>query len=229
MWFWLKHLTLAAVLVGAVVFLLFGDDIKFSGDPIPVTDEAGRVTKPNRQTDEEKAKEDEGGPSFTLTTSSAAKGLSGFYGKVREELLGNSKTLGDGFVLKLDPPKYSLDQQLRRREEMVQPGPEKFTGEVTNRRFRSGDTLKQILESATEAEGMELIWRLDRDYVIKHYFQVESNLVDAVGTVAKALDSDFDTEILAFYCSKQRALVLTHEITDFVRDNCRSTKKEPDY
>lgn len=226
MWFWIKHLFLAILLLGAAAFLLFGDDIdiNFGQGADEAKESSGRVYKPTRKTEEEKAKADEEKDAFSLTTSSAAKGLSGFYGKVKEELLGNSKTMGDGFVLRLEPSVYTVDEQLRRRGDMVQPGPEKFTGTVTNRRFRSGDTLKQILEQATAEEGMALIWRLERDYVIKHYFQVESDLVNTVGTVARALDSDYEKEILAFYCYKQRALLITHEVTEFVKDNCRQAK-----
>ncbi len=223
MWFWIKHLLIASFLLAAVGFLIFGDDITFSPDK-EEEKFTGRVIKPSKKTEEEKAEEEADKETFGITTSSAAKGLSNFYGKVKEELLGTNKTLGDGFVLKLTPSVYTLDEELKQREEMVQPGPKTFTGTFMNRRFRSGDTLKQILEQATEDEGMELIWRLDRDYVIKHYFQVESDLVDTVGTVAKALNSDYEKDIQALYCYKQRALVITYEISDYVKANCRQAK-----
>jgi hypothetical protein len=39
--------------------------------------------------------------------------------------------------------------------------------------------------------------------------------------VARALNSDFEKDVYAFYCYPQRAVVITHDFTDFVKENCR--------
>lgn len=223
MWFWIKHLSLAVILLAAAVFLLLDEEWKMHFNMEEEKPTSGRIIKPTVKTEDEKQDK----PAFGITKSKAADGLSNFYGKVKEELLGTSKTMGDGFVLRLDPQVYSVDEQLQRRGDMVQPGPAKFTGEVESRHFRSGDTIKSQLEYAAEKEGMELIWRLERDYVIKHYFQVESNLLSTIGTVASALDSDYEHDVYAFYCFKQRAVLITHEVTDFIRENCSRAGKKP--
>lgn len=217
MLFWIKNILLTLLLIAAAAFLLIGEDLKFIGTP--VKESTGRVTKPTTKTAEEKAEEKN--EAFSMTTSGAATGLSNFYGKVKEELLGNSKKMGDGFVIKVEPSIYTLDEQLQQRGEMVNPGSPQFTGEHISRRFRIGDTIREQLAAAAEEEGIELIWRLDRDYIIKHYFEVNSNLLSALGTVAAALDSDFDKDVFAFYCYKERAVIITHEKSDYVKTNCR--------
>ncbi|MCJ8274591.1 MAG: toxin co-regulated pilus biosynthesis Q family protein, partial [Psychrosphaera sp.] len=90
-----------------------------------------------------------------------------------------------------------------------------------SRRFRIGETIRAQLAAAAEEEGIALIWQLDRDYIIKHYFEVDSNLISALGTVASALDSDFEKDVFAFYCYRQRAVIITHEKSDYVNANCR--------
>jgi cyclophilin family peptidyl-prolyl cis-trans isomerase len=220
MLFWIKNILLTVFLLGAVVFLLFGQDWVIPGDS--VAEKPGRITQSTTKTKEElQAEKDAEEEAFSMTTSGAAKGLSNFYGKVKEELLGNKKTLGDGYVLRVEPSIYTLEEQLQQRGDMVTPGSPKFTGEHVNRHFRVGDTIRKNLIQAAEDEGMELIWRLDRDYIIKHYFQVESNLLGVLGTVAKALDSDFEKDVFAYYCFKERAVIITHESSEYVQSNCK--------
>lgn len=213
--FWLKNILLMAILIAIAAFLLFGDELSFH--EFSLGSDKTSTTATDKETDND---------AFSLTTSDAALGLSSFYGKIKQDLLGNNDTIGDGFVVRLKPSRYSLDQQLRKRGKTVTPGNPVFTGNVTSRRFRQGKTIKDQLTAAAEAEGMELIWRLERDYVIKHYFQVDSNLLGALGTVASALDSDFEHDVHAFYCYRQRAVIITHEFTDFVKDNCRKATSD---
>ena len=180
----------------------------------------GRITKPAAQP---KAEDDE---AFSMTTSTAAKGLSSFYGKVKEHLLNKNVADGDGFVLHVKPSPFSLDEQLERRGNMVTPGNPKFTGKAVERHFQVGDTIRSKLGAAAKDEGLELIWDLDRDYKIKYYFNVETNFLRTLSTVASALDSDFEKEVRAYYCYKQRAAIITHEATAFIKSNCqRATNK----
>jgi hypothetical protein len=233
MWFWIKNGLIALILLAAAIFLLLGEDIKFTGTPSK--DEPNRAAQPVRQpiqqsttqVEDKKLPVDNKDEAFSMTSSGAAKGLSNFYGKVRGELLGTNKTMGDGFVISVEPSIYTLDERLQRRGEMVNPGSPNFTGERISRRFRIGETIREQL-AAAEVEGIALIWQLDRDYIIKHYFEVDSDLISALGTVASALDSDFEKDVFAFYCYKQRAVIIAHEKSEYVNNNCRlATTKKP--
>ncbi len=232
MWFWIKNGLITLILLAAALFLLLGEDFKFTGTPSK--EKPNQAAQPVRQAIEpstgqlkNEKQPDEKKEAFSMSSSGAAKGLSNFYGKVRAELLGNSKTMGDGFVISVEPSIYTLDEQLQRRGEMVNPGSPKFTGERISRRFRIGETIREQLAAAAEVEGIALIWQLDRDYIIKHYFEVDSDLISALGTVASALDSDFEKDVFAFYCYKQRAVIIAHEKSDFVNSNCRLATTKP--
>ena len=217
------------VLLGIAAYVLLVDEIDLLPESQTVAEnktESKPKPKPKliQQPEEEEVIHGDGS-AFGMTTSSAATGLSRFYGKVKEELLGNNTTIGDGYVIKLKPSIFTLDEQLQRRGAMVKPGSPKFTGEITTRHFRQGQTIRNQLFEAAQQEGMELIWQLERDYIIKHYFKVDADLLSTLSTVAKALNSDFDKHVYALYCFNQRAVVITHDYTDYVRANCRDASE----
>jgi len=233
MWFWIKNITLTIVLLFISAYLLVGDPswFKTSSSPQQTSkpEPTAQIKRPTYKATKKEEPEIAGdGGTFTMTRSSAATGLSRFYGKVKEELLGNSNTIGDGFVIKLKPSVYSLDEQLQRRGSMVKPGSEDFDGEILTHHFRKGETMRNQLTIAAEQEGMALIWQLERDYIIKHYFKVDSDLLSTLSTVAKALNSDFEKDVYAFYCFAQRAVIITNEFTDYVRQQCREVKTKRD-
>lgn len=217
MWFWIKNIFLTVFLIAAAVFLLT-DQSKLFEEQLEILRRP--PAEQGQKKPQAKTSEDQQG-SFSGTTSGAAAGLSNFYGKVKEDLLGNSNKLGDGFVLKLKKPNITIDQQLQNRARMVTPGNPKFEGEFVDRRFRSGDTVKDKLSEYAEDEGIELFWRLERDYIIKHNFQVSSSFVEALGSVAKAIDSDFERDVYAYYCSRERAAIVTYETSDYMSSNCK--------
>lgn len=230
MGFWIKKFILMFVLLGIAGYVLLIDEFSFSSNRPNVAQQQQEKPqpKPKKVTSSKEQEEEiygEGG-TFEMTTSSAATGLSRFYGKVKEELLGNNKTVGDGYVIKLKPSIFTLDEQLQRRGAMVQPGSPKFTGETTTRHFRQGQTIRNQLIVAAQQEGMELIWQLERDYIIKHYFKVNADLLSTLSTVAKALNSDFEKHVYALYCFNQRAVVITHDYTDYVKQNCRDASTD---
>ena len=231
MGFWIKKITLMFVLLGIAAYVLMVDDLGFnsnSNDTAQQTAKNQPKPKPKKIVSPEQEQEPiyGDGSAFGITQSSAATGLSRFYGKVKEELLGYNTTTGDGYVIKLKPPILSLDEQLQRRGAMVTPGSPKFTGQFTTRHFRQGQTIRNQLIDAAHQEGMELIWQLERDYIIKHYFKVDADLLSTLSTVAKALNSDFEKHVYALYCFNQRAVVITHDYTDYVRENCRDASTD---
>lgn len=235
MLFWIKNVVLTLLLLLITAYLLVGDPTWFQSKghkeetPKVVKKEEKPKPKPTRDIPKPEEPEIAGdGGTFEMTTSSAATGLSRFYGKVKEELLGNNKTIGDGYVIKLKPPVFSVEEQLIRRSNFVKPGSPKFTGETQVRHFRQGETIRNQLLAAAQQEGMELIWQLERDYIIKHYFKVDANLLSTLSTVAQALNSDFEKDVYALYCYSQRAVVITHEYNNYIQENCRHAKPEPD-
>ncbi len=218
MWFWIKNLLLAVILITVAIILITDQGssvlLQFAKDSQPAPQKTVVKTKTSVTPEQSDG-------AFASTTTEAGKGLSSFYGKIKEDLLGNGKTIGDGFVLKVDRPTQSVDEQLQNRALMVNPGSPNWQGETEDRHFRTGETIREILSNYAEKEGIVLIWRLERDYIIKHYFQVESNFVGALGSVAKALDSDFERDVFAYYCPRERAAIITYDTSSYLTNNCK--------
>jgi hypothetical protein len=55
---------------------------------------------------------------------------------------------------------------------------------------------------------------------VKNQFQMEDTLVGSLYQIAKAVDSNFNGQVTAYVCAKQRSLVITADRTDFLTENC---------
>lgn len=161
-------------------------------------------------------------PDFFLrkeSANAAADSFSEFYGKIRGSIADGAKELSK-FKLTLPDTSDRLTQQLMQRSKVVVPGDKNWRGQVTDRRFREGDTVKTKLTEFARAENTELFWTLPRDYVVKQYFQTDTTLIETVYEISVAIAPDFSTPVLAYYCPRERAAVITDKENDYLRLNC---------
>ena len=161
-------------------------------------------------------------PDFLIRKDSAnvaAEGFSEFYGKIRGSIADGARELSE-FKLSLPDTSDRLTQQLMQRSKVVVPGDKNWRGLVTDRRFREGDTVKTKLTEFARAENTELFWTLPRDYVVKQYFQTNTTLIETIYEIAVAIAPDFSSPVLAYYCPRERAAVITDKENDYLRQNC---------
>lgn len=161
-------------------------------------------------------------PDFLIRKDSAnvaAEGFSEFYGKIRGSIADGARELSE-FKLALPDTSDRLTQQLVQRSKVVVPGDKNWRGLVTDRRFREGDTVKTKLTEFARAENTELFWTLPRDYVVKQYFQTDTTLIETIYEIAVAIAPDFSSPVLAYYCPRERAAVITDKENDYLRQNC---------
>ena len=88
------------------------------------------------------------------------------------------------------------------------------------RSFKAGNTLREAITRYAEQEGMQVIWDLDQDFIIKYQFQMDNTIVGSLSAIASAIDANFEAEVGTFVCPDQRTLVVTAEITPFLKNNC---------
>ena len=112
----------------------------------------------------------------------AAEGFSEFYSKIRGSIADGVRELSE-FKINLPDTSDKLTAQLRQRGKVTLPGNENWRGQVIDRRFREGETVKTKLTEFAQAEGLELYWTLPRDYIIKHYFQTDTTLIETIHEV----------------------------------------------
>ncbi len=190
--FWAKHLglALAVIIVAGIVIHL---QMNMTSAPTPVDAPEER---------------------------SVAKGLSDFYREFRMTANEPERSEGADMVLDLTPSEQSLDDRLQSMSSALKPVDSRWEGEYKYRTFRAGNTLREAISSYAEQEGMQVIWDLNQDFVIKHQFQMDNTVAGSLAKIASAIDSNFEGKVATFVCPKQRSLVVTEKVTEYLSKQC---------
>ena len=195
MWFWVKHLTAAVVLLGLAFVLLFKPElINFNPEP------AADAKKPVK--------------------TSASKEFTNFYEQLRYSLDATVDSSKE-YVIKLQDTSDSLTSTLVSRTNTVPALDGNWQGSETNRQFTTGSKIRDQMAGFASAEGIELIWTLPKDYVVKHYFESGGDYLSSLKDIVTAISPDFETPLLAYFCPKERAAVVTDKPNPFLQENCR--------
>jgi hypothetical protein len=190
MWFWIKHLLLAALLFILAAIVMFKPELLFF--------------KPDKLSEK---------------GSEAVKGFTNFYSNIRSSFTNKDEDSAD-FVIELTDDHSNLVSLLQDRANRMVALPENWKGNEIDRRFRVGDTLKTVLTMQGRKEGVELFWVLSKDYKVKHYFQTDFSYISAIQEASQAISSDFENPVQAYFCNVSRAVVLTDKIIPFLQQNC---------
>ncbi|MEC9262379.1 MAG: TcpQ domain-containing protein [Pseudomonadota bacterium] len=190
--FWAKHLglALAVIIVAGIVIHL---QMNMTSAPTPVDAPEER---------------------------SVAKGLSDFYREFRMTANEPERSEGADMVLEVTPSEQSLDDRLQSMSSALKPVDSRWEGEYKYRTFRAGNTLREAISSYAEQEGMQVIWDLNQDFVIKHQFQMDNTVAGSLAKIASAIDSNFEGKVATFVCPKQRSLVVTEKVTEYLSTQC---------
>jgi len=190
MWFWIKHLTLAALLLLLVALVMLRPE--------------WLIIKPEH---------------LSERSSDAVKGFTNFYTSVRDSLDSSMLESGD-YVVELNDDYSNLVSLLKERANRMEALPDNWQGNRGDRRFRAGDTLKTVLTAEGRKEGIELFWVLARDYKVKHYFQTDFSYLSAIRETASAISTDFEDPVQAYFCPKSRAVILTDQAISYLQQSC---------
>ncbi len=195
MWFWVKHLTAAIVLLGLAFVLLFKPElINFNPDA---------AVDPKKQ-----------------AKQTAAMEFTNFYEQLRYSLDATVDSSKE-YVIKLKDTSDSLTSTLASRTNTVPALDGNWQGSETNRQFTTGSKIRDQMAGFATAEGIELIWTLPKDYVVKHYFESGGDYLSSLKDIVAAISPDFETPLLAYFCPKERAAVVTDKPNPFLQENCR--------
>lgn len=162
------------------------------------------------------------GSGSSTSENPVAKGVAKFYAEVRQAVKPGSSRLDD-YTIELAKPAMPLTDQLKQRTKTVQPASKNWRGESKKRSFKENDTIKTALENYGREEGIDVIWDLKYDYIIKNHFAEQGNLKSLVNKIAKSIGTDYGATIESYYCPQERALVITTEADNYVRASCMTT------
>lgn len=194
--FWARHIGLAAIIV-MVAFAVFF-----------IRQEQRNVEQP------------EGAP----VKRNIATGLSNFYRDFRQS---SKKPITDGvgdFTIELAPSEEPLEARLQSMSSDLKPVIPGWSGEHKFRTFEAGSTLRNAISNYAQQEGMQVVWDLNEDFVVKHQFQMDDNMMGSIADIAKAIDSNFNGTVTGYFCPKQRSLVITTDESEYLRNECRVAK-----
>jgi hypothetical protein len=131
--------------------------------------------------------------------------------------------IGD-FVMEVNPSDKPLEERLQKMESLQKPVSNSWAGEHKHRSFKVGSTLRGAITDYAQSEGMQLIWELNQDFIIKHQFQMDNSILGSLRKIASAIDSNFDGQVRVYFCPKQRALVITAKDTEYLKQNCTEAR-----
>lgn len=151
---------------------------------------------------------------------SISQNVSDFYADYRlSSRYPQEEEIGD-FVNVVKTSGKPLAQRLKKMESLQKPLSPNRAGEHKNRAFKAGTTLREAMTDYAQSEGMQLLWELDRDFIIKHDFQIDNSVMGSLSTIAGAIDSNFDGTVRTYVCSRQHCLVITNKKNAYLRGNC---------
>lgn len=194
--FWAKHLALAVVIIVIGVLVIV---MQNNNQPSPQPEGEPRV-------------------------KSISENMSRFYSEYRSALRAPvDEDIGD-FVLDVKPSEQPLSERLQNMKSIQQPISSRWVGEYKHRTFKAGTTLRSAITNYAQSEGMQVIWELDQDFIVKHQFQMASTIIGSLRSIANAIDSNFSGKVKAYVCPKQRSLVITEKVSEYLENECTEAR-----
>jgi hypothetical protein len=230
--FWLRNIILGTILSALAYAFIANQDLLLSIDgPISKVNAKEQLPPPAPDPNADKSDEKKEKPKVASPTSgnSAADGLSRMYANLHGDMGKNGPQIRNNIVY-LPPIQGDLTKILKAREMMVRPFNNNWKGNNELRRFTKGDTLIQKLVEYTKKEDVELLWWLERDFVVKNPFRVDKNLLVTVYQTAKSVEGHFPSGLSIFFCPKQRSVaVIESGPHEFLDKECMLLKSEKPY
>ena len=194
--FWIKHVLLAAVVLAAAIFVL-------------------------RYNPENPDQSIQSSGQGSQSRENISDNLSSFYQEFRSTSKDPIREQYGDYVLPLEAPEGDQSERLVAITSVEQPPSADWEGEFKFRSFAQGTTIRIEALKYAEQEGVNLIWDLDQDFIIRHRFLTENSLVGSLDEVAGAIDANFVPEVNVYFCSKKNTIVIAEKAGPYVLENCK--------
>ncbi len=211
MGFWIRNAIIAIVLIGlAVAFFLYKDVLLDSDQKVQQVSTAGGKEESASMTAPKPKPKVE-------SKNAAADGLSNFYAKIygdkEERKIRNN-------VIFLPEPQGDIVEILQAREMVVRPYRKNWSGTEESRPFRKGETLYQKLAEYSAKDGLEILWWINKDFIVKDPFRIEKNILKAAKQIGQAISGHYPEGVSSYFCYRQRTLVFINEAPSYLNDEC---------
>lgn len=154
-------------------------------------------------------------------SKSISTNMSSFYSDYRKSQTKPVEEEVSDFVMQLnDSEDRPLTERLKEMESTQQPVTGRWVGEHKYRTFEAGTTLREAITLFAQKEGMQVIWELDQDFIVKDHFQMDDTIVGSLHKIARTVDSNFNGTVRAYVCPKNRSLVITEKESEYLNKFC---------
>ncbi|MGB1198294.1 MAG: TcpQ domain-containing protein [Thalassotalea sp.] len=218
MMLWIRNITFALILVTLGVLLFLNREMLFTS---AATEElTTEEVLADKERAEEKVHEKEDLPEASKKEkNAAAAGLSRFYANLRGTDEDDGPRIKNNIVY-LPEPDGDLVDILTAKALVTRPLRSNWRSSKKNAAFRIGFTLNQKLTEYAEESGLELIWWLDKDFLVKDPFRINKDIVRMTYQISKAVEGHFPDGVLAYFCNKHRTLIITEKNYEYLNDEC---------
>lgn len=216
--FWLRNIILGVILIALATALLLNQDLLFSisqeaaddisGSNEQVTESAANIAEVKKQTVVRPTK----------SKNAAAEGLSRFYANLHGDDEKGPKIRNN--IVYLPEPKGDLEKILEARRLITRPLRKNWTGRTDTHPFRLGETLFQKLSEYSQENNLEVIWWLNRDFLVKDAFRINKDILTTAYQVGKAVEGHFENGLSIYFCNKHRAIVLIEYSIPYLANEC---------
>ena len=216
--FWLRNIILGLILIGLASALMLNTEPLFSTSQEPA-DKVVATTVDTYQAEQVESLIQEETLDAEKSTNAAADGLSNYYASIRGDMTGDDPKIRNNIVY-LAEPKGDLEKILTARALITRPLPKNWTGETDNHPFRLGETLFGKLSEYAGDNNLQVIWWLNRDFVVKNAFRINKDIVTTSYQVGKAIEGHFETGLSIYFCYQQRTIVVIEHDTAYLEKEC---------
>ena len=163
------------------------------------------------------------------SSNKAADGLSRFYATLRGADDDDKGPKIRNNVVYLPEPRGNLEKILTAKAMVTRPLKKNWRGSQESRPFRVGSTLLQKLVEYAEQDGLEIMWRLNRDLIIKDPFRINKDILQTAYQVGMAIHGHFPEGVTVYFCYKQRTIVFNSGDNEFLAKECRLLTSSSSY
>ena len=216
MYFWLRNIVFGSVLIVLALLLFDNQDELFPSAKydLAAAKEAAVIKPLDKATMPVSATSP-----IKKTKNAAADGLSRFYANLHGDNDGSGPKIRNNIVY-LQAPKGDIVKLLEARRLVTRPLRKTWRGVNENFPFRLGETLFQKLSEYAISEGLDVIWWLDKDFLVKDPFRINKGIIKTAYQVGKAVEGHFPEGINVYFCYQQRSLVLINLVEPYLDEEC---------
>lgn len=214
---------IGAILIGLAYFFLANQDLLLSLDKEFSSSESEppAATKQTSQKDQYSQVKEDATSIFPGKGSKnpAAEGLSNFYASLNPDLGKKGPKIRNNIVY-LPDPKGDLVKLLEAKRMVTRPLRKNWQGTKAARPFRKGETILQKLTYYAYEDGLEIIWWLNRDFLVKSPFRINKNVIQTAYHLGKSVEGHFQGGVDIYFCYQQRSIVVIEDSIPYLDEEC---------